>query len=114
MSADNRTGEDTGGDDEFFIADLTKIPTDRAAFDVFVFIHDATNRKQSFGMMANARFELKNEVDGSLVQGYNISQFTTGSCLHIGTIERVGDHWNFNPVGEAAEADPNQVAKAYL
>lgn len=116
MSEDNRTGLDSapGQDDEFFTADLSKIPADKASFDVFVFIHDATNRRQNFGMMANARFELRNEADGSLIQGYNISQFTTGSALHIGTVERKGDTWNFNPVGEAAEADPNQVAQAYL
>ena len=111
---DNRTGEDTGDDDEFVVFDLAKIPADKAAFDIFIFIHDATGRKQNFGMMANARFELKDETNGSLIQGYAISQFTTGSCLHIGTVERNGDSWNFNPVGEAAEADPNQVAQAYL
>lgn len=115
MSEDNRTGEDSGkGDDEYFIADLPKVPTDKSAFDVFVFIHDHATRKQNFGMMANARFELKDEVTGSLIQGYNISQFATGSCLHIGTVERNASGWNFSPVGDAADADPNQVAQAYL
>ena len=114
IPVDNRTGEDDGsGDDEFFIADLSNIPADKVSFDIFVFIHAATARKQNFGMMANAKFELKDEVTGFSLQKYNISQFTNGTALHVGTIDRNGSGWDFKPVGEAAEADPNQVVQAY-
>lgn len=117
LSEDNRNGVSAPGeDDEYFLADLNVIPNEVSSLDIFVFINEFVKRQQNFGMMANAKFELKDEESGAVIQGYNISQFTKGSALHIGSVvrDRKTNTWSFLPVGEVAEADPNQVAKAYL
>lgn len=112
---DNQTGKDVPGeDDEYLIMDLTKVPADKHSFDIFVFIHEAAERGQNFGMVSNATFELKDDVTKNSIQAYNLSQFTTDTAVHIGTVSRNGAGWNFSPVGEAAPADPNQVVQAYL
>lgn len=109
---DNRNGQ--GNDDEELFVDLEKVPTDKAILDIYVFIHDAAQRKQFFGMMANATFTLINKDTGSTIQEYKISSLTNETAIHIGALTRSSGGWAFEPSGEAGVMDPNQVAGGYL
>lgn len=109
---DNRTGE--GDMDEEVTFELSRIPADKVNLDIYVFINEAAKRQQNFGMMANAFFTLKDADTGREIQKYSLSQFTSGDVLHVGRVTKAHGDWQFNPIGEAANSDPNQVIGAYL
>lgn len=113
---DNQTGVDTGDDvDEFFIAELDKIPTSLAQVHVYVFIHEADKRGQHFGMVANTHFDITNEDTGETVVRYQVTQNYSGqTALHVATIARNDHGWEIHPVGDAGVFDPNQVLQAYI
>lgn len=112
IPVDNRTGD--GHDDEYVLVNLGSVPADKTALDVFVFIFDAAARQQNFGMVANAQFQLINEETKEIIQSYSLNQHVSSTAIHLGRISRNGSGWNFEPVGEAASADPNEVAAAYM
>lgn len=113
LSADNRTGEGDGVDEEVTFQ-LGKIPAGKTNLDIYVFLHDSVARSQNFGMMANAFFTLLDAGNGREIQRYSLSQYTTGDVLHVGRLSRASGTWEFQPVGEASVADPNAVLGAYL
>ena len=113
LSADNRTGEGDGADEEVTF-ELGKIPADKVNLDVYVFLHQSIARNQNFGMMANAFFALSDAASGREIQRYSLSQYTTGDVLHVGRLTRASGVWEFQPVGEASVADPNAVLSAYM
>lgn len=112
VPVDNRTGE--GDEDEYVLLDLPNIPADKTGVDLYVFVYEAGTRDHNFGMVANARFVLIDEVTKSVIQTYNLSSDVSGTAVHLGRVQRSGSGWQFMPIGEAAAADPNQVAAAYM
>ena len=109
---DNRTGE--GADDEELITDVSKLPAHVTKVEHFVFLHEADIRKQNFSMIQNGMFTLYDQ-DDNLIQAYKLQQFVNGTALHVGTLEKLlSGGWGFQPVGEAAQADPNDVMKAFV
>lgn len=124
VPVDNQNGVDTpdGDPDEYFMAHLDKFPADLHQLHVWVFIHDAVNRGQSFGKVANTRFDLYNadlpkNADGSMadpVVRYLVNQdFKNETCLHVATIARANGGWEIRPVGTAGVFNPNEVLGAY-
>lgn len=124
VPVDNQTGTDVAGEeeDEYFLAELAKIPASIDQLHIYVFIHQADIRGQHFGMVANARFELHDEdapakADGSKADPkvrYQISQQANGNtALHVATIARNGAGWEVRPVGDSAVAGPNDVLRVY-
>lgn len=124
VPVDNTNGVDTadGEPDEYFLAALNEVPASLAELHVWVFIHDAVNRNQSFGKIANTRFDLRDadapaKADGTFadpVVRYVINQeFKNETCLHVATIARKGTGWEIRPIGTAGVFDPNQVLAAY-
>lgn len=121
VPVDNQTG--VGEDDEYFMADLDRIPADIGELHVWVFIHEAAKRGQNFGMVANTRFDIKDveapkKADGSdadAVVRYQVTQqFSNETCLHVAIIARSGSGWEIRPVGTGGVFDPNEVLAAYL
>lgn len=106
---DSRDGSAT----EEVIIELGKIPADKDNIELFVFIHEAIARNQDFSMIQRGSFKLFDEKDVEL-QSYSLQQFVNGTALHIGTLVRNGSGWGFQPMGESAVADPNQVLSAFL
>lgn len=107
---DNRTGE--GADDEELLIDITKIPADKDKIEHFVFLHEAVKRQQDFSMIKNGSFTLFDQ-DNNVIQEYKLATFVGGTALHVGTLQRTITGWGFQPVGESAVADPNQVLSAF-
>jgi stress response protein SCP2 len=63
-------------------------------------------------MIKNGSFKLFDQ-NNILIQDYKLQTFVNGTALHIGTLQRVSGGWGFQPVGESAVADPNQVLQAF-
>lgn len=111
---DNQTGEGEG-EDEFFLAELDKIPANIAQVHVYVFIHQASSRGQNFGMVANTRFDLVNEDTGETAVRYQVTQeFSNETALHVATIARNANGWEIQPQGVGGTFDPNEVLLAYV
>jgi tellurium resistance protein TerD len=110
LPRDNRTGE--GDDDEELLTDITKLPAHIHQVEHFVFLHEADVRKQDFSMISGGAFTLFDQ-DGNLIQAYKLQQFANGTALHVGTLKRTGSGWGFQPVGDSANAGPNDVMKAF-
>lgn len=103
-----------GGDVEEVFYTLDKVPARKDSIEIFVFIHEAAERGQDFSMMSNATFDLINDDTGLVLQSYKLQSFVNGYAVHVGTLARITDGFEFKPVGESAQADPNQVLSAFL
>lgn len=114
LPRDNRNGADdaNGGDDEEIFVEIAKVPSHIDKIEHFVFLHDAVARKQDFSMISGGSFDLYDQDDNLLAE-YKLQQFVNGSALHVGTLQRTADGWGFQPVGESAQANPNEVLKAF-
>ena len=106
---DNRVG---GIEPELCDYTLSKMPADRSHVDIYVIVHEAAKRGQHFGMMADAQLTL--EADGKVIQKYSIAEYSGKTALHAGRLSVTANGWTFQPIGEAAVADPNAVARAYM
>ena len=109
---DNRNGE--GDEDEEVLLELGKLPTTCDGVELFVFIHEADKRQQNFSMISGGSFSVADADSGKEVQKYVLAQFATGTALHVGSFTRKDGDWCFQPVGDAAIADPNQVLTAFM
>lgn len=106
---DSRDGSSV---EELFI-EMGKIPHDKTAVEIFVFIHEAVDRNQDFSMVKGGNFKLFDDAKGTLIQDYKLQSFVNGSALHVGSLKRNASGWTFAPVGESAEVNPNQVLAVY-
>lgn len=99
-TGDNRTGEGEG-DDEQMKVDLSKIPTEIQRVAISVTIHDADQRRQSFGQVGNAFIRIVNEDTGSEVVRYDLSEdYSTETAMVFGEVYRHGGEWKFKAVGQ--------------
>ena len=119
LPRDNRNGTDavdpkTGLplDDEEILVDIAKIPAHLDKVEHFVFLHEAVARQQDFSMIAGGSFDLYDQ-DDVLLASYKLQSFVNGSALHVGTLQRTATGWGFQPVGESAQANPNEVLQAF-
>lgn len=113
LPRDNRNGADVQGqDDEEIFVEIGKVPSHIDKIEHFVFLHDAGARQQDFSMIAGGSFDLYDQ-DNKLLAQYKLQQFVNGTALHVGTLQRTATGWGFQPVGESANAGPNDVLKAF-
>ena len=106
--------DDEGDDDEEMLFALDKIPADKAGVAVYIFIHEAGKRAQHFGMVANAKMVLQNQDTSENIAQYNLTQNYSGTtAMHVGNLKRNAGGWQFEPVGEGGNADPNAVLSHY-
>ncbi len=99
-TGDNRTGEGDG-DDEQVKVDLSKVPADVHRVVISVTIHDADQRRQSFGQVGNAFIRVVNEETGSEVVRYDLSEdYSTETAMVFGEIYRHSGEWKFKAVGQ--------------
>ena len=112
---DNLTGAGAG-DDEQIVIDLSRVP---AQYDRIVFvvnIYQATQRKQSFGMIRNAFIRI---VDGKTKEEflkYNLTDDYAGmTALIFGEVYRHNGEWKFNAVGQGTtDPDLRALANRYI
>jgi tellurium resistance protein TerD len=113
LPRDNRNGADVvGQDDEEILVEIGKIPAHINKVEHFVFLHDAVARSQDLSMISGGSFKLYDQ-DNNELASYKLQNFVNHTALHVGTLQRTADGWGFQPVGESAAANPNQVMQAF-
>lgn len=96
---DNLTGAGDGDDEEIRI-DLSKIPNNIAKVAFTVTIHEAEERRQSFGQVSNAFIRIVDETSGKEILRYDLSEdFSAETAIVVAEIYRYSGEWKFNAVG---------------
>ena len=57
---------------------------------------------------------LKTSATTDKIQAYAVSDYAGMTMLHAGRLSRTAGGWTFQPIGEAAVAGPNDVARACM
>ncbi|SHN92007.1 Tellurium resistance protein TerD [Bathymodiolus heckerae thiotrophic gill symbiont] len=110
---DNRTGEGEG-DDEAVKIDLAKVPAEVDKISVTVTIHDAVNRNQNFGQVANAFIRVVNDENNEEVARYDLSEdYSIETAMIFGEIYRHSGEWKFKAVGQGYEGGLKALATGF-
>ncbi|SCW44522.1 tellurium resistance protein TerD [Paenibacillus tianmuensis] len=98
-SGDNRTGAGDG-DDEVIKVDLSAVPQEAEKISFCITIHEAQERKQSFGQVSNAYARIVNEATGEEVIRYDLGEdFSVETAIVVGELYRHSGEWKFSAVG---------------
>ena len=99
-TGDNRTGQGDG-DDETIKVDLSKVPADVQKISFTVTIHEATERRQSFGQVKNAFIRLVNQDNNTEAARFDLSEdASTETAMMFAELYRSGGEWKFRAVGQ--------------
>ncbi|WP_455233142.1 TerD family protein [Geopseudomonas aromaticivorans] len=97
---DNRTGEGEG-DDEQLEVNLAGLAQDVKKMSFSVTIHEAEERKQSFGQVGNAYIRVLNKATGAEIARYDLSEdASTETAMIFGELYRHGEEWKFKAIGQ--------------
>jgi len=97
---DNRTGAGEG-DDEQVKVNLAGVAPEINKIIFVVTIHDAENRKQSFGQIENAFVRLVNQDNNQEVARYDLSEdYSTETAMVMAELYRHGSDWKMAAVGQ--------------
>ncbi|MBE1535032.1 TerD family protein [Actinomadura algeriensis] len=99
-TGDNKTGAGEG-DDEQLKVNFGAMPAtaERVAFAVS--IYDADSRSQSFGQVRNAFIRVMNQVDGTELARYDLTEDASmETAMVFGELYRAGTDWKFRAVGQ--------------
>lgn len=98
-SGDNRSGEGSG-DDENIKINLAAVPADIQKVAFCITIHDAAQRNQNFGQVANAYVRVVNEESGVELIRYDLGEdFSVETAVVVGELYRHQAEWKFSAVG---------------
>jgi len=112
-TGDNRTGEGDG-DDEQVQVDLSLVPADVQRIAITVTIHDADQRRQSFGQVSNAFVRIVNEETGAEVVRYDLGEdYSTESAMIFAEIYRNNGEWKFKAIGQGYAGGLNAMCDQY-
>ncbi|MCM3701981.1 TerD family protein [Paenibacillus macerans] len=99
LSGDNRTGEGAG-DDETIKLDLANIPANINKIAFCITIHEAQERNQNFGQVANSYVRVVNEATGEELIRYDLGEdYSVETAVVVGELYRHGAEWKFSAVG---------------
>ncbi|WP_304526942.1 TerD family protein [Halomonas sp. I5-271120] len=97
---DNRTGEGEG-DDEVIGVDLETLSSDIAKVAITVTIHQARDRGQNFGQVANAFARIINDDTSNEVVRYDLTEdYSTEDAMIFAELYRHNGEWKFRAVGQ--------------
>ncbi|MBF8982414.1 TerD family protein [Lutibacter sp. B2] len=112
-TGDNRTGEGDG-DDEQIIVDFSKVPEHIHKIAITVTIHDAIQRKQSFGQVSNAFVHIVNEETNEEVLRYDLGEdFSVETAVVICELYRYNGEWKFSAIGSGFEGGLAALCRNY-
>ncbi|MFB5763004.1 TerD family protein [Paenibacillus medicaginis] len=99
ISGDNRTGEGAG-DDESVMIDLANVPTEVHKIAFCITIHEARERNQNFGQVANSYVRVVNEANNEELIRYDLGEdFSVETAITVGELYRHNGEWKFSAVG---------------
>lgn len=110
---DNLTGEGDG-DDEAIKVDLSKVPAHVAKISVTVTIHEAIERGQNFGQVANAFIRIVDDESNEEIARYDLSEdYSIETAMVFGEIYRHNNEWKFKAVGQGYEGGLAAMASQF-
>ena len=112
---DNLTG-DGDGDDEQIMVNLDRVPADYDKLIFAVNIYKCTDRKQHFGMIANAFIRIVDQATGQEFCKYNLSEKYDGmTAMIFGEVYRYKGEWKFNAIGQGTkDTSVSEVMKRFI
>ena len=115
LSGDNRTGAGEG-DDETITIELDQISSEIQKIVFVVTIHEAQNRRQTFGMVNNSYVRLLDTAnnDRELCRFNLKADGSTATSVIFAELYREFGDWQFKAVGEGKIADLNGVLALYI
>lgn len=112
-TGDNRTGEGEG-DDEAIKVNLSQVPAEVAKLSVVATIHDATARKQNFGMVQNAFIRIVDDSNGREISRYDLAEdCSVETAMIFGEVYRHGGEWKFRAVGQGYQGGLAALARNF-
>ena len=112
-TGDNLTGSGEG-DDEVVMVELGKVPADIQKIAFTVTIHDAEQRRQSFGQVQNAFIRLVNAETNVEVARYDLTEdASVETAMIFGEIYRHNNEWKFTAVGQGYAGGLAAMCKQY-
>lgn len=110
---DNLTG-DGDGDDEVIEVDILRVPEYVQKISFSVSIHEAAQRRQTFGMVDNAYIRVVNKADGKELARYDLSEDgSTETAMIFGELYRHNGDWKFRAVGQGFAGGLGPLASHY-
>jgi tellurium resistance protein TerD len=110
---DNKTGAGTGDDEQVRI-DLAKVSADIKRIVFSVTIHEADQRRQNFGQVANAYIRVLNAEGEAQIARYDLSEDSaTETAMIFGEVYRHNDEWKFKAIGQGFAGGLSALAKNY-
>jgi tellurium resistance protein TerD len=98
-SGDNRTGNGAG-DDESIVIDSSLLPAEITEISIFLTIHEAASRGQTFGQISNSFVRLLNEDSGDELARYDLqNEFATAITIQVGSLIKGAAGWEFKAIG---------------
>ena len=111
-TGDNRTGAGDG-DDEAIKMDLEKIPADVQKVVFCVTIHEATARKQNFGMVNNAFVRVVNQEGGAELARYDLSEEASiETAMIFAEVYLNSGEWKFKAIGQGFKDGLGPLARS--
>lgn len=113
-SGDNRTGNGAG-DDESILIDSSLLPAEITEISIFLTIHEAKSRGQTFGQISNSFVRLLNEDSGEELARYDLqNEFATAITIQVGSLIKGTNGWEFKAVGAGTDANGLQEVLGML
>ena len=110
---DNRTG-DGAGDDEVVQVELGLMAANAVKVSFVVTIHEAEERKQNFGQVANAYIRALNADGDQEIARYDLSEdASTETAMIFGELYRNNDEWKFKAMGQGYAGGLAAVARDF-
>ncbi|MEI8254812.1 MAG: TerD family protein [Deltaproteobacteria bacterium] len=112
-SRDDRSGG-SSGDSESISVDLTRVRPDVLEILFVVTIHEASQRRQSFGQVRNAFIRIVDADSGSEMAKFLLDEdASTAMSLEFGRLYRRNDQWRFEALGTGSSKDLGAVLAQY-
>jgi tellurium resistance protein TerD len=110
---DNLTGVGEG-DDEVINVALDKVPAEVEKLAFVITIHEAETRKQNFGMVSKAFARIVNDVGGTELARFDLTEdMSTETAMIVGEVYRHTNEWKFRAVGQGSAGGLGALAKNY-
>lgn len=115
LAGDNRTGAGDG-DDERIEIDLSSIRNNVSKIVFIVTIHEAQNRRQTFGMVENSYVRLLDVANNEKeICRFNLKENgSTVTSVIFAELYRQGSEWQFKAIGDGKIADLNGILGIYM
>lgn len=115
LEGDNLTGSGDG-DDERIQVDLSKIAPYVERIVFVVTIHEATVKRQTFGMVDNSYVRLLNKAAGeSEICRFDLKENgSTATSVVFAELYSERGNWKFRAIGEGRVGDLNDILRLYM